>query len=81
MEYSSEVWKLRPDELDSWLRLQVPLEGYDLTFLFTAAHLERYRREALADFVLQVCGAPAPAPTEACSCGWGACSAWPLHMS
>jgi len=32
----------------------VPLPGYDLTFLVTWAHLERFRRDALIDFICMV---------------------------
>ncbi|KAL4445834.1 hypothetical protein ABPG77_009033 [Micractinium sp. CCAP 211/92] len=39
----------RADDLDIVRR--VPLPSYDLTFLVTWRHLERYRHEALVDFI------------------------------
>lgn len=42
----------RAEELE--LVRRVPLPGYDITFLLTAAHLERFQRDRLVDFVCQV---------------------------
>lgn len=33
---------------------QVPVDGYDVTFLLTSAHLERYQRDKLVSFICQV---------------------------
>lgn len=42
----------RAEQLDVVRR--VPLDGFDITFLFTHSHVERYERERLVNFVCQL---------------------------
>ena len=44
----------RADQLEVVRR--VPLPGYDLTFLVTSAHMARFHRDLLIDFICQVRG-------------------------
>lgn len=60
----------RAEQLDVVRR--VPLDGFDITFLFTHSHVERYERERLVNFVCQV------DPLSAC-CAFGL--AWDAEAS
>lgn len=57
----------RADDLQIVRR--VPLPGYDLTFLVTWAHLERFRRDDLIDFICMV---------DWAGLGWSIMAAWLL---